>query len=71
MSERKPLTEYGIKVNSELMRIGKTQAWLIEEVRAKTGRYVDCSNLNKIFIGSLNSKPIINAINQILGISST
>jgi hypothetical protein len=41
---------------------------LIEQVKKKTGMFVDSSVLNKVLTDRLNSKTIITAINEILGI---
>lgn len=61
-------TQYGDLVQFKLIQLKKTQTWLIEELRAKTGMYVDRSNLFKILTGAYKSERIISAINEILGI---
>lgn len=68
MSRRnKPLTDFGIKVNMQLMKLNKSQTWLISEIKKKIPeKYVDSSLLCKIFIGDKNSPDIVNAINEIL-----
>lgn len=66
-----PLKGWGLVVQTELLKRGETQEWLIQEIKKHTDNYVDGSNLYKILRGTLNSKPIINAINEILGISNT
>ena len=67
MNDRKyPLTDYGIAVKTQLMRMGKTQEWLICELTKNTNMFVDCSVVNKILTGRLNSKKLISEINSIL-----
>lgn len=69
MSKQHRLTEYGIRIKTELMLRGKTQEWLIAEIKKLLpDKYVDSSNLWKILHGKLNSIEIINAINEILNI---
>lgn len=70
INERKrPLTEYGIAVKLELLKAGKTQKWLIDEVkRILPDKYLDTSNLYKILTGEINSPDIQSAINQVLEI---
>lgn len=61
-------TQYGDIVQCKLIQKKRTQAWLIEELRKKTGMYVDRSNLHKIFTGAYNSTRITSAINELLEI---
>ena len=62
-------TEYGKRIQIELVKREKTKEWLIGEIRAKTGMYVDRSNLNKIIAGKIKSSRLTDAINEILEIS--
>jgi hypothetical protein len=65
--ERKnPLTDFGVDVKRKLIDIDRPQSWLIEKIKNETNLYVDSSVLNKVLTGRLNSKKIINAINNIL-----
>ncbi|MGN1133347.1 MAG: hypothetical protein ACI4RN_02715 [Oscillospiraceae bacterium] len=65
------MTDYGIQVKIKLMKSGKTQDWLIDEVKKKLpNKYLDSSNLYKIFTGQINSPEIQSAINDILGIEN-
>lgn len=68
MSERKyPLTDYGIKVNTALMRMNKTQQWLIDELKkVLPDRFIDSSILNKVLTGRVNSVEIQTAINELV-----
>lgn len=61
-------TPYGELVQYKLIQKKRTQGWLIEELRQRTGMYVDRSNLNKILTGVYRSEKIIAAINEILDI---
>jgi hypothetical protein len=65
---KNPFTDYGKEVKKKLIELDKSQTWLIEQVKEKTGMFVDSSVLNKVLTDRLNSKPIITAINEILEI---
>lgn len=69
-SIKNPLTDYGIEVKTKLISMGKTQNWLIDQVKSRTGMFMDCSLLNKIITGRSNSSRIVGAINDILGINT-
>lgn len=73
ISERKrALTEYGIEIKVKLMKLNKTQTWLIEEVKkVLPDKYLDTSNLYKIMTGEINSPDIISAIDHILDLHYT
>ena len=62
------LTDYGKKVKIRLLELNKSQEWLIKCVAQKTGNFVDCSLMNKILTGRVNSQVIISAINETLNI---
>lgn len=68
ISERKrALTEYGVEVKVKLMKLNKTQKWLIEEVKKLLPEtYLDSSNLYKIMTGEIKSIKIETAINKVL-----
>lgn len=59
-------TEYGKAVKIRLVDMDRTQAWLIERVKEKTGLYMDSSYMSKIYRGENNPPKIIAAINEIL-----
>ncbi len=61
------LTDFGLYVKTELLRRGKTQKWLEQCIRERTGLYVDSSYLLKIFTGQRSAPNIVNAICDILG----
>ena len=73
ISERKrPLTDYGIEIKVQLLKLNKTQAWLISEVKKLLpDKYLDSSNLYKIMTGEINSPDIVSAIDQILDLHYT
>lgn len=58
--------EFKKAVQHRLVDMGKTQVWLMEEVRSRTGLFIDRSYLSKIFNGKKKSKHIIAAIREIL-----
>jgi hypothetical protein len=47
---------------------GKTQAWLIKEVTARTGLFLDDSYIYKILTGQRSAPKIVKAISEILDI---
>ncbi|WP_101697025.1 XRE family transcriptional regulator [Clostridium minihomine] len=65
MCKRK-FTSFGIEVKTKLLMIGRTQEWLIAEIKERTGMYADSSNLYKIMTGQLSSPKIESAIKEIL-----
>ena len=73
INERKrPLTEYGVEVKVKLMKLNKTQKWLIEEVKKLLPEtYLDSSNFYKIMTGEIKSIKIETAINQVLNTNCT
>lgn len=63
-----PLTPFGKEIKHRLVDLDKQNAWLIEEVKKRTGLYFDSSYLAKIMNGQQSSPRIINAICEILDI---
>ena len=57
------------KVKYRLIDLGKTQRWLEDQIREKTGLFVDSSYLNKIYSGERKAPKIVQAICEILSIS--
>ena len=55
-------------VKYRLIDLGKSQKWLEEQVREKTGLYVDSSYLGKIYSGERNAPKVKAAICEILNI---
>lgn len=63
-------TDFGKEVKHRLIDLGKTQEWLIEEVRQKTGKYMDASYMNKILTGAESGVNIVPAIRETLGMDA-
>ncbi len=61
-------SDFGLCVKTELLRMGKEQKWLEEEISVKTGLFVDSSYMYKILTGQRNAPKIVTAIREILGI---
>lgn len=59
-------TPFGLCVKTELLRRGKSQKWLMAQIRVATGKYVDDGYLYKILTGQRNAPKMIEAICQIL-----
>jgi hypothetical protein len=63
-------TNWGLAVKTELLRIGKTQTWLEEEITRRTGLYMDAGYIYKILTGRRKAPKVTTAINEILGIQA-
>ena len=61
-------TDFGIEVKTRLLRIGKSQTWLEQEVTRRTGLYVDSSYMHKILTGQRAAPKVVGAITEILEI---
>lgn len=61
-------SDFGLTVKMELLKRGKTQKWLEEEVTSRTGLFVDDSYMYKILVGQRNAPKIVEAICEILKI---
>lgn len=68
--EVRKFTEFGLCVKTELLRRGRTQKWLEDRVKEKTGLFVDNGYMYKILTGERKSPKIIQAICEILEIQS-
>ena len=68
MSEKKPLCEFGQKIEICLVKIKRTNAWLIDQVAKDTGKYFDRSYLHKIKTGEAATPGIVASICRILDI---
>ncbi len=64
---KRELTEFGKEIKLELMMRNQTQEWLIQQVRGRSGMYVDSSILYKIMVGERNSPKIKQHICEVLG----
>lgn len=47
------VSDFGMAVKIRLIEMQKTQEWLIEQVKEKTGDYFDSSYLHRILTGKL------------------
>jgi hypothetical protein len=65
----KGITDYGKAIRMRLVELNQTQEWLIESVRERTGLYFDSSYLYKILTGRLSTPKVVEAINEILGVT--
>jgi len=61
-------TEFGLCVKDKLLRMGKEQKWLEEQITERTGLFVDSGYMYKILTGQRNAPKIVGAICEILGI---
>ena len=63
------MSEFGKKVKKALIDMDKSQAWLIEQIKAKTGLYFDTSYMYKTLTGKYENAVIVDAICEILNIT--
>ena len=61
-------SDFGLCVKTELLRRGKTQAWLMQRIGEDTDLFVDDGYLYKILTGQRNAPKIVKAIKDILNI---
>ena len=61
-------TEFGLCVKDKLLRRGKEQKWLEEQVAERTGLYIDSGYMYKILTGQRNAPKVVQAICEILEI---
>lgn len=61
-------TEFGLSVKTKLIRLGKTQKWLEEEVNKRTGKFMDDSLMYKILTGDRKASKMVATICEILDI---
>ena len=62
------LTTFGLAVKTELLKLGKPQKWLEEQVAERTGLYMDNGYMYKLLTGKNKSQKIVDAICDILGL---
>lgn len=63
-------TPFGLCVKTELLKRGKSQKWLEEEVSTRYQMYVDSGYMYKILTGQRNAPKIVRAIREILELPS-
>ena len=68
MGTKKPLCEFGQNIEICLVKINRTNAWLIEQVAKDTGKYFDRSYLHKIKTGEIATPSIVASIRTILNL---
>ena len=61
-------SDFGLCVKTELLRQGKEQKWLEEQISEKTGLFIDSGYMYKILTGKRNAPKIVEAICKILDI---
>lgn len=59
--------EKTVKIN--LIKKGKNQTWLMNEVKERTGLYMDSSYLSKVIKGKKQPPKVVEAIRDILGMN--
>lgn len=64
--EKCKFTEFGLCVKAKLLRRGKEQKWLEEQVAERTGLYIDSGYIYKILTGQRNAPKVVQAICEIL-----
>lgn len=64
------LNDFGFMVRMQLLKKGKSQKWLIEEVRKSTGLYLDSSYLMRILTGQRKPPKVLKAICEILEVEN-
>lgn len=62
------ICEFGKAVKKRLIDMEQSQAWLIEQVKEKTGLYFDSSYMHRILTGAAKSQKIVRAICEVLSI---
>ena len=70
MSKLSKITDFGLRVKTELLKKSRTQKWLEEEVTKRTGLFVDSGYMHKILTGQRNAPKIVESICDILKIEN-
>ena len=70
MSKLSKFSDFGLLVKTELLKNGRTQKWLEEEITKRTGLYVDSGYMHKILTGQRNAPKIVESICEILKIKN-
>jgi hypothetical protein len=68
LSKLSKISDFGLNVKIELLKKGRTQKWLEEEITKRTGLYVDSGYMHKILTGQRNAPKVVEAIRDILNI---
>ena len=65
-------SNFGVAVRIKLLKMGKTQDWLIEECRSKTGLYLDTGYMWRILkVVGVKVRKIRHAICEILDLNES
>jgi hypothetical protein len=70
LSNLSKFTDFALCIKTELLKKGRNQKWLEQEITEKTGLYIDSGYMYKIMTGQRNAPKIIKAICEILGIEN-
>lgn len=62
-------TAFGLCVKKKLLDIGQPQKWLEEEIRQRTGLFVDAGYMYKILTGQRDAPKVTQAICEVLNLS--
>ena len=62
------ITPFGKEVKKRLVDLEQNQEWLMQQITAKTGLFVDSGYMHKIMTGQRNAPKVVQAIREILDI---
>lgn len=62
-------SDFEYKVKNKLLKIKKSQSWLIDEVKKKHNCFLDSAYMSKIISGKRQAPEIRKAICDVLGIT--
>ena len=62
------ITPFGKEVKKRLVDLEQSQDWLIQQINAKTGLFMDSGYMHKVLTGERNAPKIVQAIREILNI---
>lgn len=65
------ITPFGKEVKKRLVDLEQNQDWLIQQITAKTGLFMDSGYMHKILTGERNAPKVVQAIREILNIPDT
>jgi hypothetical protein len=70
LSKVSKISDFGLCVKTELLKLNQTQKWLEEKVTERTGLYIDSGYMYKILTGQRNAPKIVETICDILSIKN-
>ena len=62
------ITPFGKEVKKRLVDLEQSQDWLMQQITAKTGLFMDRGYMHKVLTGERNAPKIVQAIREILDI---